>query len=254
VLCSSISHLDPVGGLSSLRRRKKRKTEDKKLQCSEHNEDFCMFCMDCVELTCYLCAGTNHSRHNVEALDVAQNKLATTLGVQMSTLEQKRAKLESFVETVKVDREKITIASETVQKETKTKFDELRKILDEKEKDMEEAIKRMESTKQGTITSEITKAQQRIEKIDESVSSIQESLCEKSTLTFLQKIEDAEEQIRHLCMTVDPEIKQRWFQMPKLNIQYVEQTLRSMKYKERANQYGLYDQEDDVYSDEEQEY
>jgi len=142
-----------------------------------------------------------------------------------------------------------------VRNEAKTKFNELRKILDEKEKEMEEAIKRMESTKQGNISSEITKSQQRVEKIDQSITSIQESLCEKNNLSFLQKIEDAEEQIRHSCMAVDPEIKQRWFQMPPLNVQYVEQTLKSMKYKEKIGQYGgLYEQEEETsYSDEEQE-
>jgi len=36
-----------------------------------------------------------------------------------------------------------------------------------------------------------------------------------------------------------------------LNVQYVEQTLRSIKYKERVNQYGLYDQEE-AYSEEEE--
>ena len=61
VLCSSVSHLDPVGGLTSLR-RKKRKTETKNQLCTEHNEEFCMFCIDCTELVCYLCAQAGHSR------------------------------------------------------------------------------------------------------------------------------------------------------------------------------------------------
>ncbi len=38
--------------------------------------------------------------------------------------------------------------------------------------------------------------------------------------------------------------------MPPLNVQYVEQTLKSIKYKERVNQYGLYDQEEEINSEE----
>ena len=32
--------------------------------------------------------------------------------------------------------------------------------------------------------------------------------------------------------------------MPPLNMQYVEQTVKSIKYKERVNHYGLYEQEE----------
>jgi len=179
--------------------------------------------------------------------------MSTNFGIQMSTLEQKRAKLETFMETLKKDKDKITTASEAVQKESNSKFMELKRIVEEKEKEMEEAIKRMEAAKQGTVNSEIAKAQQRIQKIDESISIVQEALCEKTPLAFLQKMEDAEEQVRHSAMAPDLEVKQKWFQMIPLNIQYAEQTLRNMKYKERMNQYGLYEQEEpDIYSDDEE--
>jgi len=58
-------------------------------------------------------------------------------------------------------------------------------------------------------------------------------------LAFLQKVEDVEEQVRHSCLSTDPDVKQKWFQMPTLNTMRIEQMLKNMKYKEKTlPQYG----------------
>jgi len=105
VLCSSESHLDPSGGLASLRRKKKRKLEDKN-KCPEHNEEFQMFCLDCVELICVNCLGGAHGKHNTEALDVAQKKLQSTF--QSKTLEMQKKKIK--IGTIYRKCEKTTIS------------------------------------------------------------------------------------------------------------------------------------------------
>lgn len=68
-------------------------------------------------------------------------------------------------------------------------------------------------------------------------------------------MEELEENARHACMTVDPEIKQKWLTLPQLNTQYVEQTIKSIKYKERLSEYGIFPDpsydESEIYSSEE---
>lgn len=252
VLCSSVSPLDPVGGLSSLRRRKRQRTETKRDKCSEHAEEYCLFCMDCVELICYQCAGAVHSRHNLEALDTAQVKYSSDLAKHINTLESKKSKLESFVQTVQTEKEKLSKGSDVIRQEAKAKFVELRRLLDEKEKEMEEGIKRMENNKVATIANEIAKAQQRVSKIDETLGVVQGAMCEKTPLGFLQKMEDTEEQIRHSSMAADLEVKPRWFQMPPLNLQYLEQIMRNMQYREKLDPYGNPTEQEDYYSEEDE--
>lgn len=157
-----MSNLDPVSGLAALKRRKKRKRDEgKRERCEEHNEEFLLFDLDDMELMCHLCAGKpNKVRHNIEALDVAENKLKVTLTNQLSIMEQKRSKLDTFVQTLTKDQEKLSDACESVQKSVREKFDALRKLLDEKEKEMEDAVKRMEQNKLSTIASELKKANQ----------------------------------------------------------------------------------------------
>eukprot|EP01118_Nematostelium_gracile_P010118 TRINITY_DN3460_c0_g1_i2.p1 TRINITY_DN3460_c0_g1~~TRINITY_DN3460_c0_g1_i2.p1 ORF type:complete len:886 (-),score=282.73 TRINITY_DN3460_c0_g1_i2:28-2508(-) len=249
VLCSSMSSLDPTAGLAALRRRKKRKLENH-LLCPDHSEEFNMFCMECNELVCILCAGAPvHGRHNVEALDIAHTKLVSNMGVQLSTLEQKKGKLGSYITSIEQNREKITKASENIQKDVQTKFADLRRILDEKEKEITEAVKRMETNKQNQINNEVSKAQQRMDDVNKSINIVQESFSEKSSLHFLQKMEEAEEQIRHSSMAIDLEPKNKWFVMPPVNVQYVEQTLKSIVYKERSNQFAIYPEDEVSYYD-----
>lgn len=261
VLCNAVSPLDPSAGLNSLRRRKKRKIEQRQEKCSEHNEDFQLFCLEDVQLVCFMCAAAKHSRHNLEALDVAQHKLKAEFSTHMNTLEMKRKKSETFVNTLNTDKQKLSTAAENAQRDAKAKIAQLRKLLDEKEKEIEESIKRMESTKANSLTSELNKAQQKMDTIDESVANIQAALCETSPLQFLQKVEDVEEQVRHSRLAADPEVKQKWFQMPSLNTLRLEQLIKSIKYKEGVvhSQYGMpfsepYDEDEDVHSSEEEEY
>jgi len=255
VRCNAISTLDPVRGLSSLRRRTKRNVEEIKDKCADHNPDFQMYCFDDCELICYLCAGGSHSRHNVEALDVAQKKIQVQLQTQMATLEQKRSKLETFTETVKKQREQINLASEKAHKDAKEKFEQLRKLIEEKEKEILETIKKTETSKLSTIQNELNKAQQRIEDVDKNITSVQEAMCEQTPLGFLQRYSNTEEQLRHSCVTADPEIKQKWFQMPTLNMQYGEQAIKMIKYKDKGPlPFGSYAPEDDDSYEEEDTY
>jgi len=47
-----------------------------------------------------------------------------------------------------------------------------------------------------------------------------------------------EENLRHATMTADPAINAKWFTVPALFIQPVEQILRNIKYSEKASMNG----------------
>jgi len=240
VLCSAISNLDPVGGLTSLRRRKRKKTEDKRDKCREHNEDYCFFCMDDSELLCFMCA-SKHSRHNLEAFDIAQKQVSISLSKQLETLEQKKKKLGSFLEVVKTKQDTINTISESTLKDVKEKITSIRKLLDEKEKELEDSIKRTSLSKKHTVESEIRKTQDRIKKIDESIFLVSEAMVSKTPLEFLLKVEEVEEVARHISMVADPEVKNKWFEMPIFHPQLVEQTIKELQYPDKRNPgiYGL---------------
>jgi len=200
-------------------------------RCTEHNEELILYCIDDNELICSVCAGAVHSRHEIEALDVAQSKVQVQLQKQLTTLETKRSKLEDFIETVKKQSTDLKANSERAQKEAREKMDGLRKIIDEKEKEMLEAIQRMESTRNGTLQSEIHKAQSKIENIDKGVEMMTSAMSETTSLNFLRKIEDADE-ARYASFATDPEIKKNWFEMPPVITQHLEAVMKNLKYKE----------------------
>lgn len=258
VLCNSSSSLDPIGGLSSLRRRKRRKMEEKKPICPIHNEEFMLFCLDDMESICYVCAGSTHSKHNFEALDVAYKKLDSQLNTQLKIMEQKRSKLESFINSVTLQQSQLETSSKSVRKEAKEKFAALRKLLDEKEQEVDETILRTFQTKSKNIDSELKKAKERIQQIDSNFSTVADmrSYGSSNPLIYLQKMEDVEEHLRHACSASDPEIKSKWFQMMPLGTSYLEQSLQALRYKNKKpiGIYGLPEEDEISYEESEEEY
>jgi hypothetical protein len=74
-------------------------------------------------------------------------------------------------------------------------------------------------------------------------------------LEFLQKIESIEEDVRFSVAAAEPQIKSKWFEVAVPHIAYVEQTLKSLKYREKNLPPGaIYDEEEQPYSDEEENF
>jgi len=142
------------------------------------------------------------------------------------------------VQEVKSSKEQISINAANAQKDAKEKMAQLRKLLDEKDKEIDESIKRMESSKLNAVQIELTKAQQRIETIDSSISTVSGALKESNALGFLQKVEEVEEGLRHSAMSTDPKVKKKWFTLPQLHTQHQEATLKVLKYKEHKGAPG----------------
>jgi chromosome segregation ATPase len=162
-----------------------------------------MYCFNDNQLICYVCAASSHSRHELEALDVAQKRLSPTLKNQMKTLQQKKHKFEEFRESVEKQKPQIQVGAQTALQAAKEKMANLRKILDDKEKELEEAIKRMEETKKSSAQNEINKANERIETINKCLAALSEALNDKKEpLDSLLAVEEMEEQIRHSCIVV----------------------------------------------------
>jgi septal ring factor EnvC (AmiA/AmiB activator) len=224
-----------------LKRKKRKKTEERNGRCPEHGEEYCFYCMEDAELLCFVCASIpTHTRHNLEAFDVAQKQVESKLKSQLGTLEGKRAKLEAFVDNVKKQQQNLKEATEKTAQDAKEKIANLRKLLEEKEKEFDESLKRIELSKKHTIDTELKKAQERMNKIDESITMVSEAMGTKTPLEFLIKTEEAEETMRHTVLAADLELKQRWFEMPQLFTQHVEQQVKNLKFADRRHgQYPL---------------
>ena len=84
-----------------MKRRKKRKIDScaDPGKCNIHKEEeLCLYCMDCQDLLCFSCAGnSSHSRHRVEALDVAQQQIQSQINNNLESVKDKREKLANFV-------------------------------------------------------------------------------------------------------------------------------------------------------------
>jgi len=166
VLCSKVSTIDPIGGLKSLRRKRKRADSERPDHCLEHNEEYQMFCMDDQELICYSCAGGAHARHNYEALDVATTKVLSEIQKQLHTADNKKNNLNAFVSSVHDEKEKLNTNYENACKEAREKFRQTRELLEAKEKEVLEGIEKLQKQRFKHLESELTKAQERIQLID----------------------------------------------------------------------------------------
>jgi len=134
--------------------------------------------------------------------------------------------------------------------------------LTAKEKELHQSIQNTANSKLSVINSELKKAENRIKEIDESISFSGElENLQNDPISFLKKVEEMEEQVRHATATADPQIVPAWFQMPQIVTSFIEQSIKNLKYKEKFDQpfHGQYiddsqDQEeqseeaDDLYS------
>ncbi len=143
---------------------------------------------------------------------------------------------------VSQQQEKLGKAAELAFQDTHEKIATLRKLLDDKEKELEEGVKRMESSKKHTIEFEVTRAKEKMAKIDESIELVSDAMGSKSPLEFLLKTEEVEEKIRHAALAADPEVKQRWFDIPSLYIDMAEQTIKGLQHYDKEKSPGLYPQ------------
>jgi hypothetical protein len=138
----------------------------------------------------------------------------------------------------------LTVATDKIKVEAEQKFAELRKMLDEKESEVKAAIASIEKTKLSTIDSEVTKAKTQVDSILNAITQVEDGLKTSSDPEqFLRAVEEHEETLRHGAAAPDPEVKNNWFLMPKLNTQFVTTSLKNLKYRSGSalsKKYGSY--------------
>eukprot|EP01119_Soliformovum_irregulare_P018691 TRINITY_DN5781_c0_g1_i2.p1 TRINITY_DN5781_c0_g1~~TRINITY_DN5781_c0_g1_i2.p1 ORF type:complete len:609 (-),score=152.14 TRINITY_DN5781_c0_g1_i2:44-1870(-) len=206
VLCKASSPVDPSVGLAALKRRKKRKMDQNVNQCPLHNEEYLLFCIDDMQLICYMCAGAEHARHIYEAFEDAKPRVKTHLEKQLCSLQAKRGKLEAFVASAEEQRHKADEAAEKAKLEMTATFAALRQFLDEKEKDLHSGIQLIHTQQMANVASEVARAKDRISQIDKSISSAMTE-DDGDTLGFLREMENVEEQVRAEIYAPDMEYK-----------------------------------------------
>jgi len=249
VLCQSISTFDPAsGGINALKSKKRRVLVDVS-NCPQHAEELCLFCIQCSELICPVCTGSTHAKHNFEALDIAYSKVCLTLQERLFQLETKREKLTEFTNSVTKQKEHLIQARTSALADMKEKFQNLRKLIDDKEKDIENAMIKIGNSKQSSIETEITKANERVNKIDQLITTAHsELLPESNYTTFLSKIEQLEEPLRHTALINTPNSDPKWYHMANFETAHLTAYLGSIKYTENSRgDYAPYEGSDEDY-------
>jgi len=211
--------------------------------CQLHKEEpLILFCMEDLEFLCLTCSAS-HANHSVEALDVAQKKLKEQLQTLHKKLKERKIKYEKFVENCLLVPKKMENDMDKAIRTTQDAFSRLRKSIDEKEKEILESIRNSVSSKTQTVKSDQKRAEEKLSSI-ERISSFLEKQSNSNVsvvhmdeddmqqlISNLSKMEELEEEARHLLISEEPQIVPRMhFVAPFPTIQ-IENVIKSSKYK-----------------------
>jgi len=105
------------------------------------------------------------------------------------------------------------------------------------------------NAKQTSIETEINKAKERVNKIDQLITTAHtELLPETNYTTFLSKIENLEEPLRHTALINTPNSDPKWYHMANFETTHLVAYLGSIKYTENSRgDYVPYDGSDEDY-------
>jgi hypothetical protein len=89
------------------------------------------------------------------------------------------------------------------------------------------------------LDSEIAKATKKLETVQTAIEQVKNAREVKSNpIDFLALIEDCEEEMRTATHVSEPKVEPRWFRLPQLRLNHIEEILKTLRYKE--NPYGEY--------------
>lgn len=242
VLCRTVSPL-PDQGLAALRQRRVLAKEDPMI-CPSHNQEVLMFCTAVMQRMCPVCiVADEHKRHNDDqhkALEDAVPDIEKHLKTYTKSMEEKVAKWNQYSENVEQKRPDLVKVGTEVKTALKQKIEEVKKMFDEKLAELEKQVELVQGNKERHLDAEITKAKRKVQSMQTSVSSSQKLLEDKpaDVIKYLCQAEKCAEEMRFASLSSDPEVENHWFKMPHVQLNYLEEQIRAIRYRDRPEGYG----------------
>ncbi len=242
VLCRTVSPL-PDQGLAALRQRRVLAKEDP-MMCPTHNQEVLMFCTAVMQRMCPACiVADEHKRHNDDqhkALEDAVPDIEKHLKSYTKSMEDKVTKWNKYSETVEQKRPDLLKNGTEVKTGLKQKLDELKKMFDEKLAELEKQVELVQGNKERHLDAEVTKAKRKVQSMQSSMASSQKLLEDKpaDVIKYLSQAEKCAEEMRFAALSSDPEVENHWFKMPHVQLNYLEEQIRAIRYRDRPEGYG----------------
>jgi hypothetical protein len=98
---------------------------------------------------------------------------------------------------------------------------------------MRNVCAQVQSTKERNLETEIGKATKKLETIQKAIEQARNVQQRKSTpVDFLSSLENCEEDLRMATLISEPKVEQHWFKLPQLRLNYIEDMVRTLRYKD----------------------
>jgi len=239
VLCRAVSPL-PDQGLSALRQRRVLAKEDP-MMCPSHNQEVLMFCTAAMQRMCPACiVADEHKRHNDDqhkALEDALPDIEKHLKSYTKNMEEKIVKWNKYSEVVEQKRPELLRNGTDVKTNMKQKLEELKKMFDEKFAELEKQVEHVQGSKERHLDAEVTKAKRKVQSMQNSMISSQKLLEDKpaDVIKYLSQAEKCAEEMRFASLSSDPEVENHWFRMPQVQLNYLEEQIRAIRYRDRPD-------------------
>jgi len=149
--------------------------------CRTHNAPMELFCSDCQQLVCHICAvsESNHKKHKIVSLDQAMKVSCKKVQDLVKSIEDNLGKLEKADLTPAVLEKSRDSEKEALLKSVKEFFEELRKLVSEMEKKSGEDVRRTFDMFKETMKKRLDGAQF-LQKESRRLLEVAKPLCEEA--------------------------------------------------------------------------
>ncbi|XP_044186966.1 nuclear factor 7, brain-like [Thunnus albacares] len=178
---------------------------EKKVVCSKHQEEPELFCEDEQRAVCPVCEFSLHHGHKVVPVEQAVSDLKDQLKFDLESLQDKRNKFKQVEKTYNemVEHSKKQLLS--TEKQIRAEFNKLHQFLKEEEESRLAALREEEEQKGKTISTEMTRIQEQISSLSDSISAVEEDL-QKYNVSFLSSYKPTQTRARDQCSLSDPQL------------------------------------------------
>ncbi|KAM4746224.1 zinc-binding protein A33-like [Anableps anableps] len=173
--------------------------------CSIHPDDPKYFCKDEQRAVCHMCEFTLHQNHKVIPIEQAINELKVLLRSDLKTLQDKRNWNMQAEKKYSEMAEHLKIQVLTTESQIRAEFNKLHQFLKEEEESRLAVLRKEEELKEMTINRYLSRIQEQISLLSDSISAIEEDL-HKSILPFLSSYKATQSRARAQRSLPDPQL------------------------------------------------
>ncbi|XP_032435550.1 nuclear factor 7, ovary-like [Xiphophorus hellerii] len=173
--------------------------------CSIHPDDPKYFCKDEQRAVCHMCEFTLHQNHKVVPIDQAINELKVLLRSDLKTLQDKRNWNMQVEKAYSQMAEHLKIQVLTTESQIRAEFNKLHQFLKEEEESRLAALREEEELKGTTINRFLSRIQEQISLLTDSIYAIEEDL-RKTVLPFLSTYKATQSKARSQRSLPDPQL------------------------------------------------